>query len=151
MKFHGMYRNLVTVLVLTPFQIWNVYYGVLCMKLPYIGPIESIFEGPEILKVLSEELKLPGLKGLCLEPSYSGRRMKSFKILFQQFVWGVQINQYMKKLLHEIKCFFSDSRSAFLLATTLNMHECRNTQYSVQKKNKCPISSCSAHQSAEFS
>ena len=56
---------------------------VLYMKLPYIGPIESIFEGPEILKVLSEELKLPGLKGLCLEPSYSGRRMKSFKILFQ--------------------------------------------------------------------
>ena len=53
------------------------------MKLPYIGPIESIYEGPEILKVLSEELKLPGLKGLCLEPSYSGRRMKSFKILFQ--------------------------------------------------------------------
>ena len=53
------------------------------MKLPYIGPIESIFEGPEILKVLSEELKLPGLKGLCLEPSYSGRRMKSFKIVFQ--------------------------------------------------------------------
>ena len=92
MKFHGMYRNLVTVLVLTPFQIWNVYYGVLCMKLPYIGPIESIFEGPEILKVLSEDLKLPGLKGLCLEPSYSGRRMKSFKILFQLFVWGVEKN-----------------------------------------------------------
>ena len=37
------------------------------MKLPYIGPLESIFEGPEMLKVLSEELKLPGLKGLCLE------------------------------------------------------------------------------------
>ena len=49
----------------------------------YIGPIESIFEGPEILKVLSEELKLPGLKGLCLEPSYSGRRIKCLKILFQ--------------------------------------------------------------------
>ena len=62
------------------------------MKLPYIGPIESIFEGPEILKVLSEKLKLPGLKGLCLEPSYSGRRMKSFKILFQLFVWGVEKN-----------------------------------------------------------
>ena len=66
------------------------------MKLPYIGPIESIFEGPEILKVLSEELKLPGLKGLCLEPSHSGRRMKSFKILFELFVWGVE-----KKLTNE--------------------------------------------------
>ena len=62
------------------------------MKLPYIGPIESIFEGPEILKVLSEELKLPGLKGMCLEPSYSGWSMKYFNILFQLFVWGVEKN-----------------------------------------------------------
>ena len=65
--------------------------------------------------------------------------------------WGVERNYQIKQLLHEIKCFFSDSRSAFLLATTLNMHECRNTQYSVQNKNKCPISSYSAHQNAEFS
>ena len=34
-----------------------------------------------------------------------------------------------------------------MLATTLNMHECRNTQYSVQNKNKCPISSYSVHHS----
>ena len=39
------------------------------MKLHYIGPVESILEGLEILEVLSEELKLPGLKGLCLEPT----------------------------------------------------------------------------------
>ena len=58
-----------TVLVLTPFWFLNEYYGVLYMKLHYIGPVESIFEGLEILEVLSEELKLPGLKGLCLEPT----------------------------------------------------------------------------------
>ena len=81
-----------TVLLLTPFWFLNEYYGLLYTKLHYIGPVESIFEGLEILEVLSEELKLPGLKGLCLEPSYSGRRMKSFKILFQLFVWGVEKN-----------------------------------------------------------
>ena len=81
-----------TVLVLTPFWFLNEYYGLLYTKLHYIGPVESILEGLEILEVLSEELKLPGLKGLCLEPSYSSRRMKSFKILFQLFVWGVEKN-----------------------------------------------------------
>ena len=41
------------------------------MKLAYIGPVESILEGLEILEVLSEDLLdlLPGLKGLCLEPT----------------------------------------------------------------------------------
>ena len=58
-----------TVLVLTPFWFLNEYYGLLYTKLHYIGPVESILEGLEILEVLSEELKLPGLKGLCLEPT----------------------------------------------------------------------------------
>ena len=47
----------------------NEHYGLFYTKLHYIGPVESIFEGLEILEVLSEELKLPGLKGLCLEPT----------------------------------------------------------------------------------
>ena len=58
-----------TVLLLTPFWFLNEYYGLLYTKLHYIGPVESILEGLEILEVLSEELKLPGLKGLCLEPT----------------------------------------------------------------------------------
>ena len=58
-----------TVLLLTPFWFLNEHYGLLYTKLHYIGPVESIFEGLEILEVLSEELKLPGLKGLCLEPT----------------------------------------------------------------------------------
>ena len=58
-----------TVLVLTPFWFLNEHYGLLYTKLHYIGPVESILEGLEILEVLSEELKLPGLKGLCLEPT----------------------------------------------------------------------------------
>ena len=62
-------KSCVTVLVLTPFWFLNEYYGLLYTKLHYIGPVESIFEGLEILEVLSEELKLPGLKGLCLEPT----------------------------------------------------------------------------------
>ena len=51
------------------FEILNEHYGLLYTKLHYIGPVESILEGLEILEVLSEELKLPGLKGLCLEPT----------------------------------------------------------------------------------
>ena len=59
----------ITVLVLTPFWFLNGHYGLLYTKLHFIRPVESIFEGLEILEVLSEELKLPGLKGLCLEPT----------------------------------------------------------------------------------
>ena len=66
------------------------------MKLPYIGPIESIFEGPEILKVLSEELKLPALMGLCLEPSYSGRRIEILQNSFSIVCLGSR-----KKLTNE--------------------------------------------------
>ena len=47
----------------------NEHYGVLYMKLAYIWAVESILKGPEILEVLSEELKLHGLKGLHLGPS----------------------------------------------------------------------------------
>ncbi len=58
-----------TALLLGGFHILNGYFGVLYMELTYIWPIESIFEGPEILKVCPWELKLPGLKGLHLEPT----------------------------------------------------------------------------------
>ena len=54
-----------------------MYSNVLYIKIPYIGPIESIFDGPEILKVWSEELKLHGLGPLHLEPTQTAQRVKS--------------------------------------------------------------------------
>ena len=39
----------------------------------------------------------------------------------------------------------------FVHAVTLHIHECRNTQYCAQNKNKWNSSSCFAHQNAEFS
>ena len=39
----------------------------------------------------------------------------------------------------------------FVHAVTLHIHECRNTQYCAQNKNKWHSSSCFAHQNAEFS
>ena len=59
------------------------------MKPTYIRPIESIFEGPEILKVWPWELQLPGLRGLPLEPTQTTQRVKSFKIAFQLLHWRV--------------------------------------------------------------
>ena len=59
------------------------------MKPTYIRPIESIFEGPEILKVWPWELQLPDLRCLHLEPTQTAQRVKSFKIAFQLLHWRV--------------------------------------------------------------
>ena len=47
---------------------YKIYCRVLYMKATYIRPIESIFEGPETLKVWPWELQLPNLRCLHLEP-----------------------------------------------------------------------------------